>query len=84
VRKSKSREVPELSATSICSGRNAGNVGLLFTCTSVDLVLLGVQRFMFFYGGELLLEVGLVHYLLAGSSSVLVADTLVKGPNRDG
>jgi hypothetical protein len=43
------------SATSICSKRNAGNVGSLFTCTSTYLVLLGVQRFVFFYGGELLL-----------------------------
>jgi hypothetical protein len=60
---SKSGEVPELSATSSCvlgapctiSGRNTGNVGSLFTCTSVNLVLFGVQMFMFFYGGELLL-----------------------------
>jgi hypothetical protein len=54
MRKSKSGEVSGLSATSICNGRNARNVGSLFTCTSMDLVLLGVQRFVF-YGGELLL-----------------------------
>jgi hypothetical protein len=41
-----------LSATSICSGRNARNVSSLFTCTSTDLVLLGEQRFMFIFGGE--------------------------------
>ena len=53
-------EVSELSATSICvlgapcthSGRNAGNVGSLFTCTSVNLVLFGVQRFVFIFDGE--------------------------------
>jgi hypothetical protein len=59
---SKSGEVPK-SATSSCvlrapctlSGRNARNVGSLFTCTLANLVLFGVQRFMFFYGGELVL-----------------------------
>jgi hypothetical protein len=60
---SKSGEVAELSATPSCvlgapctlSGRNAGNIGFLYTCTSVNLVLFGVQRFVFFYGDELLL-----------------------------
>jgi hypothetical protein len=42
-------------ASSICRGRNAGNVGFLFTCTLAYLVLLGVQRFVFFYSGDLLL-----------------------------
>jgi len=53
-------EVLELSATSICvlgapcthSRRNTGNVGSLFTCTLVNLVLFGVQRFVFIFGGE--------------------------------
>jgi hypothetical protein len=38
---------------------------------------------VFFYGGELLFQVSLVHYLLAGSSSAFVADTLVEGPDKD-
>jgi hypothetical protein len=58
---SKSGEVPELSATFTCvleapctlSKRNAENVGSLFTCTLANLVLFGVQRLVFFYGGEL-------------------------------
>jgi hypothetical protein len=44
-----------LGAPCTHSGRNAGNVGSLFTCTSANLVLFRVQRFVLFYGGELLL-----------------------------
>jgi hypothetical protein len=57
---SKSGEVPELLATSSCvlgapctlSKRNARNIGSLFTCTSVNLVLFEVQRFMFIFDYE--------------------------------
>jgi hypothetical protein len=60
---SKSGEVVELSATLSCvlgasctlSGRNAENISFLYTYTSANLVLFGVQRFVFFYGDELLL-----------------------------
>jgi hypothetical protein len=42
VEENRDGEVPGLSATSICSGRNAGNVGSLFTYTSMIRILLGV------------------------------------------
>jgi hypothetical protein len=41
-------------------------------------------RFMFIFGGESLRKVIFDHYIIAGLSSVLVADTLVEGPGKDG
>ena len=43
-----------------------------------------LSKFSWFFWYKVLWLVNLYSYLLAGSSSVLVADTLVEGPNNDG
>jgi len=40
-------------------------------------------KFVFFYGGEFLIYVNIIYYLLVVFLSILIVDTLVEGPNKD-